>query len=67
MEGFQILTDGHDLRKICVIRFTQKSGAASSMRKVVREINKAIKYQQDAWLIKSRKEAKKICDCVKLA
>jgi hypothetical protein len=37
------------------------------MRKVVREINKAIKYQQDPWLIKSRKEAKKICDCVKLA
>lgn len=67
IEGFQILTDGHDYRKLCVIRFTQKSGAASSMRKVVREVNKAVKYQQDSWLIKSRKEAKKIRDCVKLA
>ena len=67
VEGFQILTDGHDFNQLCVIRFTQKTGAASSMRKVVREVNKAVKYQQDAWLIKSRKEARKICDCVKLA
>ena len=66
VEGFQILTDGQDTT-LCVLRFTQTSGAASSMRKVIREITKALKIKKTTWLVDDRKEAKKICDCIKLA
>lgn len=37
------------------------------MRKVIREVYKVLKTNKTTWLVDDRKEAKKICDCIKLA